>query len=149
MAASNGGTIAPLNLALFPLTNSSEVSFIYIFDPTNFNDAVSGSFYIYKTEDIICGRTGTINRVIISYRDLGVATITVVLAGTNDQQAIVSSTEPMTIGTVAASKAIVTQIIGISLTAQNLSLSITRDPNAGPVSITKVRMEGRVETTVY
>jgi hypothetical protein len=146
MPPSNGGTTKPLNLALYPTSLNTN---FFKFDMTNFNDAVSGAFYIFKTEDVICGRTGTISRVIISYRDLGVATITIVLVGTNDQQAIVSSSEPMTIGTVAASKAIVTQIMGISLTAQNLSLSITRDPNAGPVSITKVRMEGRVETTVY
>jgi hypothetical protein len=146
MPPSNGGTTKPLNLALYPTSLNTN---FFKFDMTNFNDTVSGAFYIFKTEDVICGRTGTISRVIISYRDLGVATITIVLVGTNDQQAIVSSSEPMTIGTVAASKAIVTQIIGISLTAQNLSLSITRDPNAGPVSITKVRMEGRVETTVY
>jgi hypothetical protein len=149
MPASNGGTTVPLDLALFPLTIGG-AGFIYTFDVTNFNDSVSGGFYNWKLEDVIAGRTPTVNRVIISVRDLGVATITVTLSGIdqNTQQPI-SNSVPLTIGTVGASNKLITYLPGISLTAQNLQLSITRAANVGPVSITKVRMEGRVETTPY
>ncbi len=152
MPASVGGTPAPLYLALFPLewNPGAGLSFYFsTFDPTNFNDPNMGSFYNWKVEDVLAGRTPTINRVIISYRDLGVATITVTLTGTDDSAAVVTSTQGITIGTVAASGRICSQVVGISLTGQNLQLSVQRAAGAGPVSITKVRMEGRVELTVY
>ncbi len=98
---------------------------------------------------MLAGRTPTISRVIISYRNLGVATITVTLTGTDDSGEVVTSTQEITIGTVGASGRITTILTGIALTAQNLQLTVTRAAGAGPVSITKVRMEGRVEITVY
>jgi hypothetical protein len=150
MPASNGGTAAPLNLLLYPVTGlPPEATFFYTFDPTNFNDPLSSSFYSLKIEDVIAGRTPTISRVIISYRDLGVATFTVTLSGTDDSGAAINSSTPVTIGSVAAPGIIKTVLPGIALTAQNLQLSVTRAANGGPVSITKVRMEGRVEMTVY
>jgi hypothetical protein len=148
MPPSNGGTTTPLNEALYPISAVSGAYF-YKFDVNNFNDALAQSFYSWKIEDVIAGRTPTINRVIISYRDLGVATITVTLSGTNDAGDAVNSSQPVDIGSTAATGTIKTVLVGISLTAQNLQLSVTRAKNAGPVSITKVRMEGKVEITTY
>lgn len=154
MPASNGGTATALNLALYPVDAISGVYF-YVFDPTNFNDPNAGSFYDWKVEDVIAGRTPTINRVIISYRDLGVASLFVNLSGVigpqdpNQPNTPVNASTTLTIGTVAATGVICTAIWGITLTAANLQLSVVRAANAGPVSITKVRMEGKVETTTY
>jgi hypothetical protein len=145
---SNGGYVGPLNLLLIPAQNFTTATF-YTLDPTNFNDPSSPSSYSWKVEDVIAGRTPTISRVIISHRDLGVATITMTLSGTDDFGAIVSSSTPVTLGTVAASGKIITQVIGLAQTGQNLQLSVFREANAGPVSITKIRMEGRVDTKPY
>lgn len=147
-APSNGGTATKLALALYPIGLSPGAA-LFIFDPTNFNDAISGSFYDWKVEDVIAGRTPTINRVILSYRDLGVASLFVNLSGTNDQGQAVNSSQTIQIGNTVPLGIILTTLVGISLTAQNLQLSIVRAANAGPVSITKVRMEGKVETTTY
>jgi hypothetical protein len=152
MPPSNGGTTTSLGLALFPIiTNPITSNAFFKFDPTNFNDPLTQSFYLFKTEDIICGRVGTINRVILSVRNLGVATITLTLSGIDDNtKEPVSNSVVMTIGTFSASGRIITYAkIGLSLTGQNLDLMITRAANGGPVSITKVRMEGKVETTTY
>lgn len=149
MPASNGGTPKPLNLALYPISTNNQHFNIYTFDPTNFNDPSMSSFYSYKVEDILAGRTGTINRVIISYRDLGPASLIINLSGTNDQQQAVNVTETVTIGNTLPLGIIMTKIVGIALTAQNLQLTLVRPANGGPVSITKVRMEGKVETTTY
>jgi IPT/TIG domain-containing protein len=146
---SNGGFGGSLNLFLIPAEDANGAAVIWTLDPTNFNDAFSNSFYRWKVEDVIAGRIPTISRVIISYRDLGLATINVTLNGTNDQGQAVSNTVPVIIGNIVPLGIILTTLVGISLSAQNLQLSISRDANAGPVSITKVRMEGRVETTVY
>jgi hypothetical protein len=150
MAASNGGIPTPLQILLIPAVPQPG-AFMYTFDPTNFNDPNSGGFYSWKVEDVACGRTPTIHRVFISYRDLGQATIGVMLSGTNDaQQVVMSLNAALAIGNASPTNKIMTIDSGIiSLTAQNLQLTITRAANAGPVCITKVRMEGRVETTVY
>ena len=148
---SNGGTPAALNLLLIPATlfSGGLIATMYTFDPTNFNDPNSGSFYDWKVEDVIAGRTPTINRVIISYRDLGVASLFVNLSGTNDTGKAVNASKTISIGNAVPLGIILTTLVGISLSGQNLQLSIVRAANAGPVSITKVRMEGKVETTTY
>lgn len=151
------GTATPLDLLLIPATlfAGGFQGVMYTFDPTNFNDAASGSFYDWKIEDVIAGRIPTINRVIISYRDLGVASILVNLSGVtgpqdpNQPNSPVNQSTTLTIGTASARGVICTVIWGITLSAANLQLSVVRAANAGPVSITKVRLEGKVETTTY
>jgi hypothetical protein len=145
---SNGGTSQPLNLFLILGLNFLNAA-IWTLDPTNFDDPLLGGFYFWKVEDVIAGRTPTINRVIISYRDLGVATFTLVITGTLDSGVVVNISQPVTVGTSAASGKIATAVVGISQSGQNLQVSIARSPGSGPLSITKLRLEGKVETTVY
>lgn len=154
MPPSNGGTAAQLNMILLPATTPGLNGTIYTFDPTNFNDINSGSFYNWKVEDVIAGRTPTVGRVILSYRDLGVARIMVTLSGVtgpndpNHPNTPVSLVSPLTtIGTVNATQKICTLILGMTLSAANLQLSVIRSANGGPVSITKARLEGRVDNT--
>lgn len=152
---SNGGTSQPLDMILIPATIPVIQGVMYTFDPTNFNDVNSGSFYNFKVEDVIAGRTPTVRRVIVSYRDLGVAKIMISLTGvigTNDPNqpnTPVTVLSPLTtIGTVNATQKICTVVIGVTLSAANIQPSVIRSANGGPVSITKVRLEGNVETTV-
>lgn len=151
MASSNGGTSSPLNLYLIPL--STPVPQFLEFDTTNFNDALQGSFYFWKVEPIIEGRTATCNRVIITYRDLGVVNLTAILSGFDqNSQSTVVQMQAFTLGTVAATGKVCTtppNLLSLSLTAMNLQFNIARVLNAGPVSIIKVRLEGEVETTSY
>jgi hypothetical protein len=153
MPASNGGTSAPLNLFLIAVSQPTGViisGLMFTFDTTNFNSASEPSFYNYKVEEIIAGRTPTCSRQIITYRDLGVATITCTLSGYDQNaQATVSNAETFQIGTVAATGKLCSIVRGVSLTAQNLQYTITRAANAGPVSIIKTRLEGRVEASAY
>jgi hypothetical protein len=146
--ASNGGIPAALNLWLFPSLVGGDGIF-WTLDPTDFDDTLEGSNYSCKVEDVIAGRTPTINRLIISYTDLGPATFTVLLSGSDDNQQPVLFQQTVAIGTVAAPETIKTVVVGVNLTGQNLQLTIARAPGAGPVSITKIRMEGKVETTTY
>lgn len=146
-SVSNGGIPSPLNMLLIPAQVGNQYSF-YTLDPTNFNDPNSGGFYNWKVEDVIAGRTPTVSRVIISYRDLGPATFTLVLTGTNDAGQVVAVQTPVSVGTQVASRKIVSKVLGLALTAQNIQPSVIRAANSGPLSITKLRLEGRVETTV-
>jgi hypothetical protein len=150
MAASNGGYSAQLGLALYPVcTQANNVGAFYFYDITNFNDPNSPSYYNYKVEDVICGRTATIRREIISYRDLGVATLTVELSGTNDLGQYINALTTITIGNPSPLGIILTQIVNLTFTGQNLQVMLVRAANGGPVSITKIRLEGTVETTKY
>lgn len=144
---SNGGTSQPLNLFLIPAQDFN-AAVIWTLDPTNFDDPGLGGFYNFKVEDVIAGRTPTVSRVIISYRNLGVATFTIALTGTDDNGDTVTNSTSVTVGTVAATRRIASKVIGLALTGQNLQGSISRIPGSGPLSITKFRLEGRVETTV-
>jgi len=145
---SNGGMLSALNIFAIPSVQFLTPQ-IFTLDPTNFDDQANGSNYSWKVEDVIAGRTPTINRVIVSYRDLGLATATFTLTGNDDSGNIISNSATIQIGTVAASKKIITVVLGITLTAQNLQLSVLRPAAGGPVSITKIRMEGKVEMTTY
>jgi len=144
MAASNGGTPAPLNIFLIAVSDS-----FYQFDITNFNDATVPSSYSCKVEDVIAGRTPTCSRVIVSYTDLGVVNVTFTLSGTNDAGALDSISQVVTLGNTIPTGKMLTKVIGLALTAQNLQLSVLRAANAGPLSIVKIRLEGEVETTSY
>jgi hypothetical protein len=156
MPASNGGTNAPLNLLLIPVSVIG-VPFVtrgsmQTFDPTNFNDPSEPSSYFWKVEEVAAGRTPSCTRQMITYRDLGVATIVATLTGYNQNVSDTnpdSNSETFSIGTVGATKKLCTIVRGLSLSAQNLQYSVVRAANAGPVSIVKVRLEGRVEMTAY
>lgn len=146
---SNGGTGAPLGLLLIPCQQFVTQE-ILAFSTGNFNDNAFGSFYSWKVEEIAPGRTPSCTRQILIYRDLGQATITAMLSGYDQNaQATVTNSETFVIGTVGATQKLCTAIRGMSLTAQNLQYTITRGGGAGPVSLTKVRLEGRVEMTAY
>lgn len=145
---SNGGTSQPLSLFLIPSQDVDNNPVIWTLDPTNFDDPALGGFYNWKVEDVIAGRTPTISCIIISYRNLGIATFTLTLTGTNDNGDTVTNATPVTVGTVGATGRIASKVVGLALTAQNIQASISRAPGSGPLSITKIRLEGRVELTV-
>ena len=147
MPPSNGGIPAPLNIILVSVNASPS---FYTFDTTNFNDSEEASFYFWKVEDILAGRTPTCNKVIVSYTDLGLVTATFTLSGTNDLGEVVSESSVEILGNQVATGRMLTKILGIpALTAQNLQLTVNRAANAGPLSIVKVRIEGEVENTSY
>lgn len=150
MPASNGGYTSQLGVALYPICiQANNVGAFYFFDITNFNDPNSSSFYDFKVEDVIAGRTPTIRKVIISYKDLGLASFLLNISGTNDAAQVANVSQTVSIGNLVATKVIMTQIMPLEFTAQNLQVSITRLANGGPVSVTKIRLEGTVEITVY
>jgi hypothetical protein len=148
---SNGGIPGPLNLLLIPCQQFGTQE-VLSFNTDDFNDASFGSFYNWKVEEIAAGRTPSCTRQIIIFRDLGVVLLTATLSGYNQNLAdnpFTSVSESFTIGTAGATQKLGAVVRGLSLTAQNLQYTITRGADAGPVSITKVRLEGRVEMTAY
>lgn len=149
MAASNGGISQPLNLFLIALTDFVTGKF-FEFDVTDFNDTLQGSFYFWKVEDILAGRTPTCNRQIVTYRDLGEVDVVFTLSGYDpNSKTTVTETAARTLGTVAATGKLCTVLVDFALTAENLQFSVTRAADAGPLSIVKVRLEGEVERTAY
>ena len=152
MALSMGGVSNASRIALFPMFNpmTGEVGY-YAFDPSKgFNDPVDGSYYNWTIEDVITGRVPTISRLIVTYRDLGPVQVIFTLLGMNDagipQQA---STGTIMLGTPAMTQRLVTTLIGMQLTAQNLQLNCQRAAGAGAVSIVKVVLCGRIESQEF
>ena len=149
---SNGGIPGPLNLLLIPCQQFGTQE-VLSFNTFDFNDNSFGSFYNWKVEEIAAGRTPSCTRQIIIFRDLGVVTITATLSGYNQNlgapSPFVSNSETFVIGTAGATQKLGAVVRGLSLTAQNLQYTITRGGGAGPISITKVRLEGEVELDQY
>ena len=152
LSASNGGVAAAQMRALFPMFNNlnGAVSF-YTFDPTSgFDDPNASSVYSYRVEEVVLGRTPTVSRVMVTYRDLGPVTVMFTLSGTNDAQQLVTSANVMQqLGNPVPTGKLITAVIGMSLTAANLQLTVTRGAGAGPLSISKIVLCGRVETQRY
>ncbi len=127
----------------------------YAFDPAGgFNDPVASSFYSFKVEDVAQGRTPTISRVIVTYRDLGLVIAVFMLTGTQDNQVVggltgSGSMQTVQMGNQSATGKLMTKFVDISLTAQNIQLTVVRAAGAGPLSIAKVLMCGRVELGEY
>lgn len=156
MAQSNGGVSTSSRLTLYPMLNpSTGIVGFYAFDPAGgYNDQNASSFYSFKVEDVIQGRTPTISRLIVTYRDLGQVTAIFFLSGTQDNQLVggilgATSAQTKVLGNIAATGELMTTFVDISLTGQNLQLTVLRTAGAGPLSIAKVLMCGRVEQGVY
>lgn len=156
MPQSTGGVATTSRLTLYPMQNvdTGMVGF-YAFDPAGgFNDLIASSFYNFKVEEVLQGRTPTIGRVIVTYRDLGRVTAVFTLTGTQDNQVVGgltgnSSMQVVSMGNMLATGKLMTIIVGITLTAQNIQLMITRAAGAGSLSISKVLLCGRVEEQAY
>lgn len=156
MAQSTGGVATTSRLTLYPMQNAvTGIIGFYAFDPAGgYNDPLASSFYAFKVEDVMQGRTPTISRVIVTYRDLGLVTAVFTLTGTQDNQVVggltgQGSMQVVQMGNALATGKLMTIFVGISLSAQNIQLMITRAAGAGPLSIAKVLLCGRVETGEY
>jgi hypothetical protein len=151
---SNGGNAAALNLLLVPCPFFTE-QVQGFFDTSAFSDGSTISFYSYKVEEIVAARTPTCSRQMITYRDMGIANLTASLSGTlspvgdTNIPTLKTISETFQIGTAGATQKIFTILRSLELTAQDLQYTLTRQAGAGPVSIIKTRLEGRVELTPY
>lgn len=148
---SNGGISQLAYASLIPMQdlNTGETNF-YAFDPLfGFDDPIAPSMHSFRVEDLIAGRNPTVNRMILTYRDLGPFKATFTLTGTNDAQKIVSKSIQVTGGNTPATNKLFTKFYGIELTAQNIQATWSRLPNSGPLSIVKTVLVGRMEAAKY
>jgi hypothetical protein len=148
---SNGGISQLAYASLIPMqdVNTGETNF-YAFDPLfGFDDPVAPSVHSFRVEDLIAGRNPTFNRILLTYRDLGLWQATLTLSGTNDAQKIVSKTINISGGNAVATNRLFTKFYGIEFTAENVQCTISRLPKGGPLSIIKTVLCGRMEATKY
>jgi len=148
MAQSNGGVSTVSRLTLFPMQETAGgATGFYAFDPSaGYDESQSGGFYSFKIEEVLPGRTPTIGQAIIKYRDLGVAVLGLMFTGVQDDQQIVNKTVMTMLGNLVPTNRIMTKIVGVGFTAKDVQLTLQRGAGAGPVSIVKLVLCGRVET---
>ena len=118
------------------------------YDTTLFNDAADNATYIFKAEDLTADRVPTVRRVIITYIDLGVATLVVNVSGVNDQGILVSGQTVITIGTVAATGVLSTAYADLSVTCYRPQIKLIRNAGAGQIAISHVMATGTIEKNV-
>lgn len=151
---SNGGVSQTARAVLFPMVNAATgVVGLWSFNPlSGFNDPNNASIYNYRVEDIIAGRTPTVRRIILTYRDLGVCSPIFMLTGTTDAGKVVSvqtgsgGVPAVTIGNSTATNKLLTKLISLQLTAQNIQCTVIRPANAGPLSYVKLVLVGNIES---
>ena len=149
MAQSNGGISQSSRISAYPMTSVvTGQGGLYAFDPTTgYNDTTNPANYFYRIEEVVPGKTPTVNELIVVYRDLGLVTVTFTLTATNDDGKIVSNSAVVSLGNAAPTGRVMTKNnIGLTLTGQNLQLSFSRAANAGPLAIVKVLLKGTVES---
>lgn len=142
----NGGLFGSNYFLFVPVQDiSTKNCYFGFFDINSFDDTRDASTYSWRIEDVSVDRVPTINRVIFTYRDLGLAAITVTLSGVNDNNQVVSTSVQQQLGNVIPTKALLTVFVDIELSAFRPQLSVTRAAGAGPVAIIGVTLRGEVE----
>lgn len=108
------------------------------------NDDRDGFRYSYRVEDIIPDQTPTVNRIILTYRDLGPTKLTFTLTASNDDGQVIHNSVEVQIGNVIPTGALLTRFVNLSITGFRPQLTITKRANVGPVCIVAVTMKGEV-----
>jgi hypothetical protein len=158
-ALSNGGISQLASVALMPMQdfNTGQCG-MFAFDPLfGFNDPINPSVHSYKIEEVMHGRTPTISRMILTYRDLGIVTASFIFTGTKDDgTAATPSVIVATFGNKLQTNKLYTTFFDaqnavstLPITAQNIQLTVRREANAGPLSIVKITLCGRIEKQEY
>jgi hypothetical protein len=118
------------------------------YDTTSLNDATDNSVYTFKAEDIHADRVPTVRRVIITYIDLGVASIVVNVSGINDNGTLAFGQAVISIGTVGATQNICTAYADLSVSCYRPQVTLTRNGAGGPIAISHVVATGTIEKDV-
>ena len=120
-------------------------AYIGAFSASNYNDPVDGSYYFWRQEDIVVGRVPVVRRLILIYRDLGPATVTLGVQGIDDNGTQQVSQQVVKIGTASASGNLLTAFVDVQLSAYRPQAFIQRAAGAGAISIISLTMIGEVE----
>jgi len=144
----NGGFQATQYLLFVPTQSvNGGPAYISTFLPNDWNDPTDGSSYSYRMEDVIVGRVPTVRRLFVVYRDLGLATVTFTVSGTNDNAQVVSQSQTKTLGNPNPTGALLSAFFDIALSAYRPQVSHSRAAGSGPLSIVSVTIIGEVEDT--
>jgi hypothetical protein len=152
-ALSNGGISQLASIAMMVMQNPvTGFCGAYAFDPLfGFNDPLNPSMHSYKVEEVMHGRTPTVTRLLVTYRDLGIVQVVFTFSFTNDAGQVQSSSINATLGNNPSTNKLLTKMLfpNSAITGQNLQLTINRAANAGPLSIAKITICGKIEKQVY
>lgn len=142
----NGGVFGTTWYLFIPSqTISSGLCYVGFYDIASHNDPVDGFHYSYRVEDVVPDQTPTINRVILTYRDLGLAKLTFTLTASNDDGQVISASTEVQVGNAIPTGALLTRQVDISITGFRPQLTLTRHANDGPICVVAVTMKGEVE----
>lgn len=145
-ATENGGVIGSTYLLFVPVQDiRTGLCYIGTYDVTSFDDTGDGSSYSYRSEDIVKHKVPTVNKVILVYRDLGPAKLTVSLKVTNDNAQVKTASVDIQIGNAIPTNELITKLVYLQLTGYRPQLTLSRKAGNGPVCITSATMSGEVE----
>ena len=133
---------------LVPVNSLSAGIVLAYFNELNFNEALDGRSYIFRAEDILADRVPTVRPIIVTYIDLGVATVTATINGVDDNGTPVTAASTVTIGTAAASGNLLTKFIDLQATCFRPQLTLSQVAGGGPFQMSTAVITGTVEKEV-
>jgi hypothetical protein len=142
------GLVQAFRRELVPVNSVSAGIVLAYFNETNFNDIIDGRTYVFKAQDILADRVPTVRRVVITYIDLGVATVKATINSIDDTGALVTKSAVLTIGTVGATQRLMTAFFDLVVTGFRPQLTLSQVANGGPFQLSTVMMTGQLETEV-
>lgn len=142
------GVVQSFRRELVPVNSQSAGIVLAYFDETNFNDAIDARSYVFKAEDILADRVPTVRRVIVTYVDLGVATVTAIVSGVDDTGASVSTSATVVLGTAGATGRLMTAFFDMEISCFRPQLTLSQTANGGPFQMSTALMVGTVEKEV-
>jgi hypothetical protein len=142
------GLVQAFRRELIPVKSVTAGIVLAYFDETNFNDILDARTYIFKAQDILADRVPTTRRVVITYVDLGVATVRATITGVNDQGVLVTASAVVTLGTAGATRRLMTAFFDLAATCFRPQLTISQVANGGPFQLSTAMLTGQIETEV-
>lgn len=142
------GVLQSFRRELVPVNSQSAGIVLAYFDETNFNDTIDPRVYIFRAEDIIADRVPTVRRVIITYVDLGVATVMATINGVDDTGVLVRASSTVVLGTVGATGLLMTAFFDMGISCFRPQLMLSQNANGGPFQLSTAMITGTIEKDV-
>jgi len=152
LLTSTGGLFGANYQLLMPLFDATfQKTYLALFNDDDFN-CEEAAFYTFRQEDVQPFRNVSVHKLIINYRELGEARFTIgVQAYIEDTDSF--KTESRLVRIVKAKnrkglfpdKTLRTKQISLVISGQRPQIFISREPNSGPLSITRVMMVGKAD----
>jgi hypothetical protein len=153
LLTSTGGLTGTSFQLLMPLFDATfEKTYFALIEPNN-NDTEEVCFYTFRSEDVMVNRQVSVHKLLITYREIGKAKFTIgIQTYIEDNDTFKTVSKDITIKLSPPRKAVTfpdgklhTKKVSLIISGERPQIFISRNPNSGPLCITRVLMCGKAD----